>query len=177
MARPARDENGGLWTCGHLTTYRPFQVKAEMLSGNSVFAGAIVAPQKSIMASAQNVDLMEAPCLSAHLLRLALGMLKMQVQEPGIFGIGCEVVCRSQRRPAKLADGVPDFCRQLIYVLRIPRRIRNNRTATGSRRREMADETQQRTRHNAPRLSDHSAALRIDSLSASRSRWTWREQA
>jgi hypothetical protein len=81
---------------------------SETMGHNSVVAGAVVAPQKSISPFGQNVDLMEAPRLRAHLLRLALGVLKMQLQEPGIFGIGCEVMCRSQRRSAKVADGIPD---------------------------------------------------------------------
>jgi hypothetical protein len=60
---------------------------------------------------------MEATRLRANLFRFALGMLKMQVQEPGVFGIGSEVLRRSQRRSAKLPDGVPDFRRKLIDML------------------------------------------------------------
>ena len=65
-------------------------------------------------------------------------------EQPGIFGIGCEIVCRSQRRSAKVADGVPDFCRQLIYMLRIPRRIRRTHAAAGNSRRHIARDCRHR---------------------------------
>src|SRR5437879_6075667 len=76
----------------------------------SIISGTVVTSEESISASAKKVNLMEATRLRARPLRWALRMLKMQVQEPGIFGIGCEVVGRSQRRSAKLDDGVLHFC-------------------------------------------------------------------
>jgi hypothetical protein len=68
----------------------------------------------------QDVDLMETSRFPANVLRLAMKMFKMQIQEPGIFGMGCEIMRRSRRRPAKMADRAPDFRGQLADMLGIP---------------------------------------------------------
>jgi hypothetical protein len=63
-----------------------------------IVAGAIIASQKSIASSAEEINLMQAARLDTeHFLSLTVKVLKMQIYQPGIVRISCEVV-RGLRR-------------------------------------------------------------------------------
>jgi hypothetical protein len=57
-----------------------------------------------------------------QLVRVAMRMLKMQIEQPRIIGLGREIMC-GLKRPAQETDGLPNFWGKAIKVFGVSRRI------------------------------------------------------